>query len=67
MVDRWPTLDPIPPVEPEPQKNPQEIFAPDKEFQGPLEVVTVTRGRYGEIKRESRLVREPKLRYRTKT
>lgn len=59
MVDRWPTLEDINP-EPrqEPQKSAKDAFPPDKEFQGAMEVVTVTRGMYGAIRHTSKTIRE---------
>lgn len=68
MVDRWPTLEPPGDVEPrkEPQKPAKDHFLPDKEFQGAMEVVTVTRGMYGTIHRTSKIIRE-KRRDKAKT
>lgn len=55
MAEHWPTLDK--PTKSEPQQPSKEVFQPDKEFQGDMEVVTVTRGRYGEIKHSSRTIK----------
>ena len=61
MVDRWPTLDKPVKAEPaEPQQPAKDVFPPDKQFQGEMEVVTVTRGMYGEIKHTSRTVKTRK-------
>lgn len=54
MVNRWPTLDrPNPPAQP--QQHAKDAFPPDKEMQGDLEVVILSRGAYGDIKRTSEI------------